>query len=155
MAHPRFQLRVVRRRILADPDGRRLIADGRPVGRDDRIVWRLLGANNRELGRSGDQFASVEDGLVAIDRLRAFFSSQPSVTPSLASSHDHGFVWWWTVRAGNEVLASAARSFSRQVECLKNYETFSGVVLSAEVLTESMTRAALDRSISIDRQGVS
>jgi hypothetical protein len=92
MAQPRFQLRVVRRRPKPETTDRRLVADARASGLDDRIVWRLLGANNRELGRSGAQFGSVDECLGGIARLRAVLHGGQPVAPSLAST-DHGAVW--------------------------------------------------------------
>lgn len=155
MAQPRFQLRVVRRRPVQGKDERRLIADARPTGRDDRIVWRLLSANNRELGRSGEQYLSVEPCLAAIDQLRVAMAGPEPVRPHLASSQERGVVWWWSVPFGGEVLACAVRAFSRQIECRKNYASFAGSAVTAAVLTESVSRRSLPPSLSVSRRGVS
>ena len=155
MAQPRFQLRVVRRRPPAEPNDRRIVADSRPSGRDDRIVWRLLGANNRELGRSGAQFATIDDCVESVRSLLATLDGGAPVSPSLTSSDRGGLVWWWTVRVGDQVLASAVRAFSRQIECLKNFETFSQSALVADLPSPQSTDGAAAHVGTSDRRGSS
>ena len=94
-------------------------------------MWRLLGSNNRELGRSVEQYVTVEACQAAIHRLRELLASEAPPRPSFSSAQEVGSVWWWTVEQGTERLASAARTFSRQRECRSNYDQFVANSLGA------------------------
>jgi hypothetical protein len=132
VAEPRFQLRVVRRRAWGPDDhvaGR--VTDSRPNGRDDLLVWRLLGGNNRELGRSGDQYATVTDCLQSIQAIKRLFESVAAPRVSFSSVRQVGSNWWWSVEEGGRTVAASARAFSRQLECRSNYDHFAAAVMLA------------------------
>lgn len=138
MAEPRFQLRLVSRRSIAASLGTGIVQDTRPTGRGDLLVWRLLGANNRELGRSAEQFASTEASLVSIEHLGALIRGPSTPRIALSSTGGAGFAWWWMVADGDVRMASSARVFSRQRECLANYEHFASAAASAALPEEPL-----------------
>lgn len=126
MAEPRFQVRLVRRRTLPVPALRVVgpVPEMRPTGWDDAMVWRLLGSNNRELGRSADQFDTVEACLRAVEDARAHLREITQARVYFTADEGAGYSWWWTVEGAGVPFITAARIFSRQRDCLSNFEQF-------------------------------
>jgi hypothetical protein len=83
--------------------------EGRADG--DWWSWRLLGANNRELGRGGRVHITEEECLAAIDDGRAKIALARQVTVFLDGR------WAWQLEIEGEVFASAGRAYQRQREC--------------------------------------
>lgn len=81
-------------------------ADGRSAS------WRLLSGNNRNLGRAGRSYETIEQCASAIsamvDRLDAL---QALVRP--AGEHR----WAWMLRDATEVVAMSGHRYDRQVRC--------------------------------------
>jgi hypothetical protein len=106
MSAPRFQL----------VPGARLAgaAGGGGVG------WRLLGSNNRELGRSARAYPDAESALGAVSAVR-----------DLAQSGDAHIVhdpatglWAWHLFEGEALVANSGRGFRHERECRYNLEQF-------------------------------
>ncbi|NUR58282.1 MAG: hypothetical protein HOV87_06245 [Catenulispora sp.] len=74
-------------------------------------LWRLVGANNRELGRApGEAEAAC---CVAVADLRAKLPAASARVKVAAPSSS----WTWLVECEGEVLAVSGRTYLRQREC--------------------------------------
>ncbi|WP_405013392.1 hypothetical protein [Kitasatospora sp. NBC_01539] len=105
MGQPRFL--IVSRPATADPQR-------------DTTVWRLLGANNRHLGQSGEDFTSVPACLHAIEQLRRGLDrGRPSI-----GSVQHGQQWRWRLEVDGRTVACSTRAYRRQRECQYNLARF-------------------------------
>ena len=112
MAQPRFQL---------VPGGR---LSGGSVG---GVGWRLLGANNRELGRSSLSYVDAEAALASIGRVRALVSSGEAHIV-----HDRGTgLWAWHLDDAGALVANSGRGFRHERECRYNLEQFRDTAPSA------------------------
>jgi uncharacterized protein YegP (UPF0339 family) len=82
-------------------------------GKDGSFAWRLLGANNRELGRS----VSVYDDRDACEKAIVVLVEQLALaTASIAHDNASG-TWTWRLDAESGSLARSARGYARQREC--------------------------------------
>lgn len=105
MSTPRFQL---------FPGGRARL-DGAGVG------WRLLGANNRELGRSAGSFLEAESAHDAIAALPDQLLRAPRHVLHSASTS----LWtWWIEGADGDAIAVSGRGFRYERECRYNLAQF-------------------------------
>jgi hypothetical protein len=83
------------------------------------FIWRLLGSNNYELGRSGTSFptpgaaresiAEVTDGLASLER---------------AIERDPSGRWRWWLRRDDHAVATSSRSFLGERETWANLDQF-------------------------------
>lgn len=138
---------------MADP--RFLISarsvDPRPARRDDAgwgvpvpvpTVWRLLGANNRELGRSATPYVDARACRAGVTLLRRQLAQ---LTPVVWS--DPRGRWLWRLDLDGRPVAVAARSYLRQRESHYNLELFLASVPVAKLAdTPPVARAAADRA---------
>ena len=105
MAQPRFQL-VPGYRLLGGSEG--------------GVGWRLLGANNRELGRSSRSFVDAECALDAIGEVRHWVANG---VPHIV--HDSTTATWsWHLDGIDGSVANAGRGFRHERECRYNLEQF-------------------------------
>jgi hypothetical protein len=104
-----------------------------------QVTWRLLGANNRELGRSARSFADQADCWAAIERLKAQLTN---AEPRLAILDPRGS-WGWQLLLDGEEQAVSARLFSRLRECRYSLDQFLDKVPAAGLTISPPT--ALDR----------
>jgi hypothetical protein len=118
MKHPRFL-------IVSRPP--RL---GRQAG---GTVWRLLGANNRHLGQSGETFrdavacrAAIEEYQHRLDEGRATMCST-----------GQGGLWLWKLELDGRTVAGSARGYRRQRECQYNLARFLASARAASELTRT------------------
>lgn len=112
MAAPRFQL----------------IPGARLTGsREGGVGWRLLGANNRELGRSAVSYAEAESALASIGRLR--------LTATVSESHvlhdQRTGLWVWQLVDSGVLVANSGRGFRHERECRYNLDQFRASVPTA------------------------
>lgn len=130
----------------ARPDGQ----DRR--GRDDRgdraeragapvtaVGWRLVGANNRELGRSAGTYASLAECQAAVLLLREHIG-QVRAQLSMA---DAGGTWTWRVELGGRNVAVSGRTYHRLRECQQNLGLFLAAVTVAEMTEGTAHRPRL------------
>lgn len=76
------------------------------------VSWRLLSGNNRNLGRSGRPYDSIEECAEAIVGLVARLDAlQALVRP--AGEHR----WTWMLRDDVEIVAVSGHRYDRQVRC--------------------------------------
>jgi hypothetical protein len=112
VAAPRFQL----------IPGARLTGSG-----SGGVGWRLLGANNRELGRSALAYAEAESALAAIGRLRSTASDDVSHV-----LHDQRTgLWVWQLIDDGALVATSGRGFRHERECRYNLEQFRSAAPTA------------------------
>jgi hypothetical protein len=86
----------------------------------DRVVWQVVAANNRLLGRSSRSY-------VALLKTRA-----ADLTRSIELDDQRG-TWGWTYSFGGAPLARSARDFGTRLACVSAAEQF----LSSAVLAEA------------------
>jgi hypothetical protein len=100
------------------------------------VSWRLLGGNNRELGRSARVFSGLEAcHLAALDvQLRV-----SAATPELRSEAKTG-KWTWQLRLDGEPVAIAGRSYLRLRECQYNLAQFISFAPAAGVAHATVGR---------------
>jgi hypothetical protein len=97
------------------------------VKKSGAVGWRLLGSNNRELGRSGDSYEDAEAALEAIRRLRGV-----ALTAEAHLLHEQGSgLWVWHLEADDVPLANSGRGFRHERECRYNLEQFRNAAPSA------------------------
>jgi hypothetical protein len=106
-----------------------------PVGQYDeesRYGWRLIGANNRELGRSPRTYEGLA-GARAMARLVR--ESSADLTIVLLNQDTDG-TWAWQAQFADAAVAVSGRSYLRQRECQYNYQQFVvGLASAAESLS--------------------
>jgi len=91
--------------------------------------WRLLGANNRELGRGSNASKSLDDCADEVSMLAAqcgliVFANRR------ARSNDG---WTWNGALDRREVVHSSRSFRRERECVYNVEAFTEALAYAEV----------------------
>lgn len=88
------------------------------------VAWRLLGANNRELGRSLAVFADDRGCRAGIEAVRAGVGTAQQV---LAQELGTG-AWSWRLDLPDATLAGASRTYSRERECRYALSAFCAAV---------------------------
>ena len=81
--------------------------------------WRLLGANNRELGRSAYVYTDTADALLAVQALRA-----TAALLTMNQERDAAGQWRWWAALDGTLVAVSGRGFRRAQDCLLNEEQF-------------------------------
>ena len=106
MAQPRFQL----------------VPGGRLVGSTGGggVGWRLLGSNNRELGRSALSYVDAESALQAVSRVRELADSGEAHI----LHHRGTTLWAWHLEDDGVLVANSGRGFRYERECRYNLEQF-------------------------------
>ncbi len=106
MSAPRFQL----------VPGARLSGASGPGG----VGWRLLGSNNRELGRSAASHPDAESALAAIEVVRALVRvGEAHIVHDPVTG-----LWAWHLVDGDTLVANSGRGFRHERECRYNLEQF-------------------------------
>jgi hypothetical protein len=121
----------------------------RPVrggtGRSETYTaWRLLSANNRELGRGLTSFRDEESCRQAVLRLRENVERAVAVT----CREQPTSMWRWRLELDDQPVALSARSYRRQRECLYNLGQFRAGVLGmdpAQVIPHLVRTTVRDR----------
>jgi hypothetical protein len=114
------------------------------VGRADAtcapVAWRLLGGNNRELGRSPvwyPDFDACREALLVLKR------EIDGITPVITSSGVAGGAWSWRLAVGGRPVAMAGRPYHRHRECTYNLNHFVAAVPTAPIPDEICAAAAV------------
>lgn len=97
------------------------------------VAWRLLGANNREIGRSAKTYVDLTDCLSSIAMLRRLLpvaARRVGADPATGS-------WYWRLDAEGTSLAVAGRAYRRQSECVYSLEQFLRNAPAAQTLARS------------------
>ena len=111
-------------------------AESRKIGAG-LVGWRVLGANNRELGRSAGPFWQVEEAYQAAHEAQAVLKG--TVTRFWAD--DLG-AWFWNIDLDGEELAVSGRGYRRQRECIYSIEQFREHFPTARVVASHILRPA-------------
>jgi uncharacterized protein YegP (UPF0339 family) len=98
-----------------EPDPEAVVAVPRATG----FVWRFMSANNRSLARSAQICPDVESCLAAI---RVLQQSLPQAVGETARNGNGK--WVWRVRVAEEVVATAARTYQRQLRARLMCDSF-------------------------------
>ncbi|MFC6236584.1 hypothetical protein [Longivirga aurantiaca] len=111
----------------------RLVPGGRLVHEPGRggVGWRLLGANNRELGRSALAYADAEAALAAIGDVRVLAAGGGA---HIVHNPTTGRWAWHLITAYDLVVATSGRGFRHERECRYNLEQFRAHAPSATVV---------------------
>ena len=99
-------------------------------GKYDHVGWRLLGANNRELGRSPVWYPDVETCREAVRTLKREIGA---VTSAITASARPGGAWSWRLAVSGTPVAVAGRPYHRQRECAYNLNHFVAAVPDAVI----------------------
>lgn len=84
------------------------------------VAWRLVGANNRELGRSTRAYADLSACLESVTFLREHLGEADTL---LANASNTG-LWLWRLNIGEQWMAVSGRSYLRRRECQYNLAQF-------------------------------
>lgn len=141
MAQPRFQLvHLSRRSPGLRSDSSEARGDLALASGDPRFVWRLLGGNNRELGRSVGIYELAEECERAITDMKRRFPDD--LDPRITFDPGHRG-WRWRISIDRRAIAESSRAFSRQRECRYNLEQFLVILPRAELRVPRKSSAAL------------
>ena len=110
MARPRFQLFTI----------------GSP-----EVWWRLMSANNRDLGRAGAPLGGAQACAAAVRAL------QDELDLLVGSVHpDDSGSWRWQLARGSEPWAVTSRAYLRSVECRSALSSFLRAAAVADLSLE-------------------
>lgn len=107
---------------------------GRPLTHDDydadaRFGWRMLAANNREVARSTETFADVEECIDAVTHLQ-----RDVCDGSVVASRSGRADWSWRLRVAGVDLAASSRTYQRRLQCEAACALFVELVPDAELV---------------------
>lgn len=105
----------------------------RPDDGEKAVGWRLIGANNRELGRSAAMFGGHVECRAAVNELREKIAG----ARVLMTMSDAAGSWTWRLEIDGRSVAVAGRPYLRHRECQFNFGQFLAAVPLAE-LAEAM-----------------
>jgi hypothetical protein len=134
MAAARFQVVSLSRAGRVPASREPVTTSGAPADlpslRSRGFTWRFMSANNRSLARSAHACPDVESCLAAIRNL------QEGLADAVAETSRNGNGQWvWRIRLADEVVATAARSYPRQVRARLTCTAFLQLV--AETATST------------------
>jgi hypothetical protein len=95
----------------------------REIDNGARLVWRIVAANNRPLGRSATTFTAFDRCLEAATQLHLRADdARGNVTFDSASA-----TWNWSVSIDGATVAVSVRSYVRRIECARALAQFMAV----------------------------
>ena len=83
------------------------------------VRWRLLSANNRDMGRGAGLFNYDEECRLAVKQLQADAAELAARTRRVGPSK-----WEWEIVLRDAAVATAGRSFDRQIRCEQSWSQF-------------------------------
>ena len=104
----------------------------------DHVAWRLLGANNRELGRSPVWYPDLDSCREAVWALKREIGGVTSAITAVALP---GGAWSWRMAANGRPVAVAGRPYHRHRECAYNLSHFVAAVPTAQISDEPCVAA--------------
>ncbi|MEU9160193.1 hypothetical protein AB0D29_07910 [Streptomyces sp. NPDC048424] len=118
-------------------------------GGPEAVAWRLVGANNHELGRSPHVHSSLTACCAAVQRLRAEADRVTALvvmspgtgarahtgtgTAAVAGTGAGTGAWTWQLTLDEHCVAVAVRTFRRQRECRHSLQLFLSAAAEAQV----------------------
>jgi hypothetical protein len=92
------------------------------------VRWRLLGGNNRDLGRSVHEYDDAELAFIGLKEvIRELDSLRTRIVPA------HGNRWNWQLLLEGEPAVVAAHPFDRRIRCQMAAARFVEVAAFAEM----------------------
>ena len=109
------------------------------------ILWRLLSANNRDLGRGQNLFASHDQ---SVEHFRFVRENIERVEPVITHV-DAGLEWFWVLMLDEQPVARSSRGYERLRECHYCLAQFLESVSTAEVVDdpERIVRLRQDHAV--------
>jgi hypothetical protein len=104
---------------------------GSSSGDGPRTAWRLLGANNRELGRGLVDFPDEESCRQAV----AWLCTSIERANTVILRAQPATMWAWRLEVDEIPVALSARAYRRQRECLYNLALFRAGVQNTGTTT--------------------
>jgi hypothetical protein len=98
--------------------------------RSGLVGWRVIAANNREMGRGASPAAGVDEAYQALSEVQLAFDR----TETRFSGDGIG-AWAWYILLGSEQVAVSSRAYSRQRECVYSVAQFREQFPTAGVVT--------------------
>lgn len=130
----RLQYVTARFIYISDERSRSPEHDGSPA--DTHVSWRVVAGNNRPLGRSAREFATLPECVSAATRLhREIDRAESSVLFDVTDGH-----WRWTVGLGGHSVAVSAHPYKRRFECVRSLEQFIAAAARAEPEPDGLRR---------------
>ena len=108
------------------------------------VGWRVLGANNRELGRSAAPFWRADEAYQAVYEAQAALAR----TVTRLWADDLG-QWFWNITLDDDQVAVSSRGYRRQRECIYSIEQFREHFPTARVVLSHVLRPASMNSGSL------
>lgn len=135
--------------VVGDRTG--LSPHARPHHADARLWWRLLGANNRPLGRSAVSYPDLSHSLTAAEAVR-MLGAEARVAYLI--DVDAGLRTWRLLHPthSTQVLAISARGYYRQRECRSSVQCFLAALPEAGVLAPQQPRLAVNPASQSQRR---
>lgn len=119
----------------------------RPI-EDAMVAWRVLGANNRELGRSVGVYPLGQ----AREQILALQAEAGRLTSAMVVADGGG--WIWRASLDGTLVATAARSYYRQRECHYSTLQFLAAVPVAAICDHVTTKSDLALRDDVDPLGL-
>jgi len=141
MAQPRF-LFICSYPEKGRDEGSRAHVPGAASSEHEHVAWRLLGANNRELGRSPVWYPDLDSCLEAVRVLKREIGA---VTSAITAGTLPGGAWSWRLAVSGHPVAVAGRPYHRHRECAYNLSHFVAAVPTAQVADEPCLPLAVRR----------
>jgi len=141
------------------PHGDQLQLAGSPARDGSWYGWRLLAANNRELGRSPVAYADVTECEQAAARMVTGFDG---LTTNVSADSVRG-LWRWRLDGDSGAVAVSSRLYLRQRECVYSLRQFVQAAPTAAIfdgaaavvdLTGELPVLRLDRASDAPSSGV-
>lgn len=115
-----------------------------PRPRSGLVGWRVIAANNREMGRGASPASGVVESYQAIYEIQLAFDR----TESRFCADGTGS-WAWQIVLGSEQVVVSSRAYPRQRECVYSLDQFreqfptATVLMSHDLRPRSMIRGPL------------
>lgn len=100
------------------------------ANRAEAVSWRLVGANNHELGRGPDFHRGHTACHSAVVRLR---DGLDRAVPLVTMAADAAGTWTWQLAMDDRCVAVAARTYRRQRECRDSLQLFLTAAVAGQV----------------------
>lgn len=110
------------------------------------VRWRLLGGNNRELGRGHDEYRDAVAARRDLLRLQTISATLEHSVQRSASS-----TWSWVLSRGGLVVATSGFRYDRLIRCRQGLTQFVDVLAACEVGTNVMYTQSRRWAASFDR----
>jgi hypothetical protein len=120
LSHARFVFNLTSVLPWAAPEDGASHSQQLHVATPMRICWRLLSPNNRQLGRSAEEFGDLTSCRRAVEG----FVLRLDASEPLLTRHTGPVPWTWRVLQGNRVVAISGRSFETRRQAARTLDNF-------------------------------